>query len=713
MASGLRMFLVALVALGLAPAAQAATITSTLGPLKEITVGTDASCQASYGTLSFEFYPPDTQPGDCGALIAADGELYAPDFEGHGRSATDSLGDWTFFDPVSQSAVLGSGSAAEPFVVNTVVNLPGAGLELTKTVSYRVGSTAFRVDLSVRNLRDEARSARLFWAGDCYASGSDIGYGFTRSEVRSVGCSQNPDNSPAARTIQLSPQSAGSRFMEARYDEIWTYIGTQQPLPDTCRCAESIDNGVALSWDLQLAPGAAQTRSLSVSFTESAQPAPLTDTDGDALPDAWETGAGPALDYENLAPLGADPNRKDIFVHADSMEGCAPPAGWERKAIALFATHGVALHVDSGPGSINADGSAWGTRSRAGSVPATAVLPMSDWRTFDTYKDQHFVASNRRRAFHYVLFADKYVSGGAEYDGGLSRGAPDSDLLMANCHFAIGRGDTAIFVHELGHNLGLLHGGADHTNNKPNYYSIMNYSYATQAIKDGTLPDYSTSVRTVLDENSIAERDTYVTPIAWYCPGTATPRQVKTVGTRSDLDFDCDGKTREKRYGADLTGLPSVFGDGVKTLLTGHNDWAPGVIKYTGGVIGAFELPVRQDPPIVPELTSAQVQAAATAAATSLARQQLRLLVRTTPRTVRRGRRAVRATVLAGGKPVRRAIVRVRGARFRGGRKIAVTDKRGRVTLRLVVTARKEVTVSATRKGKLKGSVVLPVGGKG
>ena len=31
------------------------------------------------------------------------------------------------------------------------------------------------------------------------------------------------------------------------------------------------------------------------------------------------------------------------------------------------------------------------------------------------------------------------------------------------------------FMHELGHNLGLDHGGGDGVNNKPNYQSVMNY----------------------------------------------------------------------------------------------------------------------------------------------------------------------------------------------------------------------------------------------
>ena len=33
------------------------------------------------------------------------------------------------------------------------------------------------------------------------------------------------------------------------------------------------------------------------------------------------------------------------------------------------------------------------------------------------------------------------------------------------------------FMHELGHNLGLRHGGGDNTNCKPHHLSVMNYAY--------------------------------------------------------------------------------------------------------------------------------------------------------------------------------------------------------------------------------------------
>lgn len=68
-------------------------------------------------------------------------------------------------------------------------------------------------------------------------------------------------------------------------------------------------------------------------------------------------------------------------------------------------------------------------------------------------------------------------------------------------------------VHELGHNLGLDHGGNEGCNYKPNYNSIMNYRYAllgvdancdTSGAGEYTV-NYSYGVNRSLDENNINE----------------------------------------------------------------------------------------------------------------------------------------------------------------------------------------------------------------
>ena len=43
-------------------------------------------------------------------------------------------------------------------------------------------------------------------------------------------------------------------------------------------------------------------------------------------------------------------------------------------------------------------------------------------------------------------------------------------------------------MHELGHNLGLHHGGSVDTNYKPNYNSIMNYRYQFPGVDNNCTP---------------------------------------------------------------------------------------------------------------------------------------------------------------------------------------------------------------------------------
>ena len=47
------------------------------------------------------------------------------------------------------------------------------------------------------------------------------------------------------------------------------------------------------------------------------------------------------------------------------------------------------------------------------------------------------------------------------------------------------------FMHELGHNLGLRHGGVDNVNCKPHHLSVMNYAYQFPNIVTDRLLNYS------------------------------------------------------------------------------------------------------------------------------------------------------------------------------------------------------------------------------
>ena len=117
-------------------------------------------------------------------------------------------------------------------------------------------------------------------------------------------------------------------------------------------------------------------------------------------------------------------------------------------------------------------------------------------------------------------------------------------------------------MHELGHNLRLQHGGGDWTNNKPNYLSVMNYTFQVSGIPptdpDGGGPligriDYSRSALPTLVESSLSEPagigdggdNTF-----YACPGTFT---LGATGTGTGgINWNCDTDALDNPVSSDV-----------------------------------------------------------------------------------------------------------------------------------------------------------------
>lgn len=258
-----RALLVSVVALFvMAPSALAVVpfkqVTST-GPLNNLWLGNELSCQVSHtGDTRFELYPPSTTPGDCGTLVTAADQLYGPDFSNHGGSAA-GLGSSTPYTAVSQSEVTGAGTAASPFTVSTVADAGASGLRVTNVDTYVTGQEAYRTQVTLENRGGAQLSGVVYRAGDCFLQERDTGFGFVDTGAGAAGCSINANNAPAGRIEQWYPETAGANYMEAGFSDVWAFITTKQPFPNTCRCGETIDNGAGISWNYQLAPGARAT----------------------------------------------------------------------------------------------------------------------------------------------------------------------------------------------------------------------------------------------------------------------------------------------------------------------------------------------------------------------------------------------------------------------------------------------------------------------
>ena len=252
---------------------------------------------------------------------------------------------------------------------------------------------------------------------------------------------------------------------------------------------------------------------------------PLADADGDALPDAWEEHG---LDVDkngsvdlDLPAMGATKDHKDVFVEVDHMvkdPSCVWLMCWggrdfapQQPALddvrAAFAaapvtnpdgSTGIRAHIDAGPGSVMTGTTTWGSRSRANRLAWAASLGSLSgsgdyaWGPFDALKSANFELA-RRDVFHYAVYGDTY--GGSD-SSGISRGIPASDFLVTDGHPGWGGGFTrtqerGTFLHELGHGLGLLHGGDVDTNPRPGYRSVMSYAHQLAGLPPDSRLDLS------------------------------------------------------------------------------------------------------------------------------------------------------------------------------------------------------------------------------
>lgn len=366
-----------------------------------------------------------------------------------------------------------------------------------------------------------------------------------------------------------------------------------------------------------------------------------TDTDGDGLPDEWEKNG---VDVDNdgiidipIHEMGADPNKKDLFVEVDWMTRPAKETGalwWYkvqpeksfkpkgeaiRKVVEAFEAQGINLHVDAGPDSTNyVTDKKWGSLSRGNEIPHVTNLGDIDangnylWSNPDAFdfqdlKNSFFSNSKRDTVFRYALFVDQYGGGTSS---GIARASELSNPETGSPGFSAGGQDFIVaagvlnndqqiagtFIHELGHTLGLGHGGGDHTNYKPNYLSAMNYSFQFSGLPGTNAIDYSRWKLPDLDENSLNEHQG-VDPNAltkgsnvgtrWTCPegwfGHLGDRTTSPIAGIS-LDFNCNKKT-DSSVKVDISrGTKSDKESFDK--LTGYNDWDN--LIFAGGSIGAL-----------------------------------------------------------------------------------------------------------------------------
>lgn len=319
------------------------------------------------------------------------------------------------------------------------------------------------------------------------------------------------------------------------------------------------------------------------------------DNDCDGLADAWET---TGYDYNNdgtvdLTFPGANPDHKDVYLEIDYMQidtlkTHKPRPGVVPAVITAFANAPVS----------NPDTNAGINLHVTIDEPIPHQNSITMWSAFDALKNTWFGTPTEKNngnpntipakdnTYHYALFIHQYngltSSGLAEILGDdliVSLGA--SGWQTNNGH-NVGSLDQqkGTLMHELGHNFGLRHGGNVDENCKPNYLSVMSYSFQFSDFVSNRPLDYSRSQLNLLNESKLIEQNG-VSP-------ASTPSGLKTVyGPNSPrvspplslplnpIDWDRDGNPTETvSRNINNLGTGSGCTSTLNTLIAGFKDWS-------------------------------------------------------------------------------------------------------------------------------------------
>jgi hypothetical protein len=354
---------------------------------------------------------------------------------------------------------------------------------------------------------------------------------------------------------------------------------------------------------------------------------PQGDADGDGLLNTWEING---IDVNNDGTIDfvlpqANPLHKNLYIETDYMNFHRPIGGGN--VFGASAIEDVRRAFRSAPVS-NPDGVIGVNlfvqldenithQDQINGVAGLLAIKRVWFGTAAERADPNnaTLLAAKRLAFHYGPF----VHDRSDFPGssGVSNGSPGMEFFVSlgaqgyardpvtNHSVGTRSQQAATFMHELGHNLGLRHGGGDEINCEPNYLSIMSYSFQFSDYVSNRPLDYSRSVLDRLDEEILNESKgiSQSTPsgLTTVYNGPSAPYkgpQYPTAGR--SVDFNINGVIDKQLVTSDINGGLACGTPGPGPVATGFNDWSN--LRYittpaealTGFQVQQLEVPEEQ-----------------------------------------------------------------------------------------------------------------------
>ena len=280
------------------------------------------------------------------------------------------------------------------------------------------------------------------------------------------------------------------------------------------------------------------------------------------------------------------------------MTGHEPSAGAVSDVIAAFAaspvtnpdgTTGIRLHVQD-------DGiAAVAEKLQTAFEPCTAPADVGD-DDFETIKRAQFgtaaerastnsinILGAKHAAFRYQLWVHDLknlgsTSGCAELPGN------DSVVSLGDWGSPPARvAESGTMMHEFGHTLQLRHGGVDHVNYKPNFISVMSYSFQDNRYVAARSLDYSPFALPSLNESALSET-TGLPCVGGCATGDSLAGRTTVFFSPSAVTAPIGPNIDWNQNGTIDPGTVSlsINKDGTTGTLASRNDWATVLYNFRG-----------------------------------------------------------------------------------------------------------------------------------